>query len=108
MYIYCEVAFWYVCAVTFFVLLIRRTPRSTRTNTLFPYTPHFRSDYEEQIENILPRPPICHAPHDERGRGGGGGEHQRDADRAHPADRGAAPIGKGIADRKSKRLNSST
>src|SRR3546814_12599931 len=27
----------------FFFLIIRRTPRSTRTDTLFPYTPLFRS-----------------------------------------------------------------
>src|SRR3546814_3401820 len=32
----------------FFFLMIRRTPRSTRTDTLFPYTTLFRSD--EQIE----------------------------------------------------------
>src|SRR3546814_13870744 len=28
----------------FFFLMIRRPPRSTRTDTLFPYTPLFRSD----------------------------------------------------------------
>src|SRR3546814_12741390 len=28
---------------TFFFLMIRRPPRSTRTDTLFPYTPLFRS-----------------------------------------------------------------
>src|SRR3546814_2278877 len=27
----------------FFLLMIRRPPRSTRTDTLFPYTTHFRS-----------------------------------------------------------------
>src|SRR3546814_4778609 len=32
----------YVCYVVFF-LLIRRPPRSTRTDTLFPYTSLFRS-----------------------------------------------------------------
>src|SRR3546814_13262001 len=33
------------CAITaFFFLLIRRPPRSTRTDTLFPYTTLFRSD----------------------------------------------------------------
>src|SRR3546814_15831656 len=30
--------------VHFFVLMIRRAPRSTRTDTLFPYTTLFRSD----------------------------------------------------------------
>src|SRR3546814_6363500 len=33
----------YVC-LFFFLLMIRRPPRSTRTDTLFPYTTLFRSD----------------------------------------------------------------
>src|SRR3546814_11271466 len=33
-----------VLYVTFFFLMIRRPPRSTRTDTLFPYTTLFRSD----------------------------------------------------------------
>src|SRR3546814_12052302 len=32
-----------VCVVLFFFLMIRRPPRSTRTDTLFPYTTLFRS-----------------------------------------------------------------
>src|SRR3546814_2465032 len=32
-----------LCAVVFFFLMIRRPPRSTRTDTLFPYTTLFRS-----------------------------------------------------------------
>src|SRR3546814_13201742 len=31
------------CLVIFFFLMIRRPPRSTRTDTLFPYTTLFRS-----------------------------------------------------------------
>src|SRR3546814_17656924 len=31
------------CCLLFFFLMIRRPPRSTRTDTLFPYTPLFRS-----------------------------------------------------------------
>src|SRR3546814_16873006 len=31
----------------FFVLMIRRPPRSTRTDALFPYTTRFRSDRRE-------------------------------------------------------------
>src|SRR3546814_15919361 len=31
------------CVVFFFFLMIRRPPRSTRTDTLFPYTTLFRS-----------------------------------------------------------------
>src|SRR3546814_15808034 len=37
---------WFICSVFFlffFCLMIRRPPRSTRTDTLFPYTTLFRS-----------------------------------------------------------------
>src|SRR3546814_11483227 len=42
----CQLAFYYscVCSGVFFFLMIRRPPRSTRTDTLFPYTTLFRSD----------------------------------------------------------------
>src|SRR3546814_14511377 len=33
------------CCVDFCFCMIRRPPRSTRTDTLFPYTTLFRSDY---------------------------------------------------------------
>src|SRR3546814_14850835 len=36
----------YCCLVMFFFLMIRRPPRSTRTDTLFPYTTLFRSEFE--------------------------------------------------------------
>src|SRR3546814_17989390 len=32
-----------MCLRSFFFVMIRRPPRSTRTDTLFPYTPLFRS-----------------------------------------------------------------
>src|SRR3546814_1135333 len=32
-----------MCVIVFFFLMIRRPPRSTRTDTLFPYTTLFRS-----------------------------------------------------------------
>src|SRR3546814_21008971 len=35
--------FIYLFVVVFFLLMIRRPPRSTRTDTLFPYTTLFRS-----------------------------------------------------------------
>src|SRR3546814_17377242 len=35
--------FWYWLFFLFFFLMIRRPPRSTRTDTLFPYTTLFRS-----------------------------------------------------------------
>src|SRR3546814_20226988 len=37
----------------FFLLMIRRPPRSTRTDTLFPYTTLFRSPAPEPMENLL-------------------------------------------------------
>src|SRR3546814_20573916 len=45
------------CLVDFFFLMIRRPPRSTRTDTLFPYTTLFRSDFDgktlgESVEYI--------------------------------------------------------
>src|SRR3546814_16258047 len=35
---------FYLMYMDFFYLMIRRPPRSTRTDTLFPYTTLFRSD----------------------------------------------------------------
>src|SRR3546814_14977122 len=37
-------SFYVVYCLLFFFLMIRRPPRSTRTDTLFPYTTLFRSD----------------------------------------------------------------
>src|SRR3546814_4251669 len=42
----------------FFFLMIRRPPRSTRTDTLFPYTTLFRSR-----DSFAGSSPIIHAPH---------------------------------------------
>src|SRR3546814_16198992 len=103
------------CSVVFFVfffLMLRRPPRSTRTDTLFPYTTLFRS---------YPCAGRCHAEGwPQRGRRDGygvgigivqgadsfgGGDDRRD----HLAWSGVAdwwPQGE-IADRKSTRLNSS-
>src|SRR3546814_7683086 len=38
-----------VCVLFFFFLMIRRPPRSTRTDTLFPYTTLFRSRSQARI-----------------------------------------------------------
>src|SRR3546814_20273680 len=38
--------FFLRCLFTFFFLMIRRPPRSTRTDTLFPYTTLFRSVFD--------------------------------------------------------------
>src|SRR3546814_8901279 len=39
----------FIFLVSFFFLMIRRPPRSTRTDTLFPYTTLFRSIVERHI-----------------------------------------------------------
>src|SRR3546814_12015457 len=51
--------FLYRCICTsyciyFFFLMIRRPPRSTRTDTLFPYTTLFRSKYWEAALPVIP------------------------------------------------------
>src|SRR3546814_12428312 len=37
----------------FFFLMIRRPPRSTRTDTLFPYTTLFRSPYSRTLKLLV-------------------------------------------------------
>src|SRR3546814_20275421 len=74
-----------ICA--FFVLMIRRPPRSTRTDTLFPYTTLFRS-----------------------GRAGDDGQAARDPARRSGGGAVARPLRAAAShdqDRKSTRLNSS-
>src|SRR3546814_18412949 len=44
----------YLC---FFFLMLRRPPRSTRTDTLFPYTTLFRSPSKKEHYRILHRKP---------------------------------------------------
>src|SRR3546814_13915908 len=41
-----------MCVVCCFFLMIRRPPRSTRTDTLFPYTTLFRSAYNAGPGNV--------------------------------------------------------
>src|SRR3546814_14781928 len=79
----------------FFVLSLRRPPRSTRTYTLFPYTTLFRSrdrrrelaEVPAEVHRLPPRRHLRHSghlacrPH--------GGEHERAGGSA--ARRGAAP-----------------
>src|SRR3546814_9933345 len=45
--------FHIVCMCLFFFLMIRRPPRSTRTDTLFPYTTLFRSLWINGKKTIL-------------------------------------------------------
>src|SRR3546814_14897283 len=42
-----------------FFLMIRRPPRSTRTDTLFPYTTLFRSAIEQNIGVSIPLPQLA-------------------------------------------------
>src|SRR3546814_507541 len=44
-----------VCSFVFFFLMIRRPPRSTRTDTLFPYTTLFRSWPLRKVRRAIPR-----------------------------------------------------
>src|SRR3546814_3142911 len=45
---------WFdVCCFVFFFLMIRRPPRSTRTDTLFPYTTLFRSSGKYALSSGL-------------------------------------------------------
>src|SRR3546814_14401151 len=53
-----------VVIICFFFLMIRRPPRSTRTDTLFPYTTLFRSH----------RAQVAHAVVDDADGAGGGGQ----------------------------------
>src|SRR3546814_5237750 len=74
---FCGVSFR--CFV-FFFLMIRRPPRSTRTDTLFPYTTLFRSAWQRRAERSPPVPlwerlqprALDSSPCEGRGRLGGG------------------------------------
>src|SRR3546814_11636386 len=92
-----------------FFLMIRRPPRSTRTDTLFPYTTLFRSDDQQELHR---------QPEAEAGREAGGerwARVQRIAQRAqHEAgdsykdqQQKSVVVGPADKDRKSTRLNSS-
>src|SRR3546814_1819647 len=43
--------------------MIRRPPRSTRTDTFFPYTTLFRSNERRKPHNCVTPCPICHCKH---------------------------------------------
>src|SRR3546814_15934741 len=85
-----------ICYFVFF-LMIRRPPRSTRTDTLFPYTTLFRSPGRQRREPGA-SPDRLYPAEIPRARRG------RDADRAR---RRARDRSRAYPDRKSTRLNSS-
>src|SRR3546814_13710385 len=83
----------------FCFLMIRRPPRSTRTDTLFPYTTLFRSMEEGQRLAVVERPHFGHEPGEQVEHAIGFGDE---------ALQRAAPVPLLLAiDRKSTRLNSS-
>src|SRR3546814_12817095 len=97
--------------VLFFFLMIRRPPRSTRTDTLFPYTTLFRSDLADgefgQVaggrrdggSGVLQAANLCYTPAAVNVRAG------KDRRTRGPAGREVSDASPG--DRKSTRLNSS-
>src|SRR3546814_18009193 len=106
----------YVTVIFFFFLMIRRPPRSTRTDTLFPYTTLFRSAHDEELGRQVaaegvPAPDhgaeevLQHGPHrhDQQHRGDDGQGLGPVGDRAVEV---VVNADEGI-DRKSTRLNSS-
>src|SRR3546814_10888078 len=50
----CCLCYW--CCFLFCFLMIRRPPRSTRTDTLFPYTTLFRSRCRARRGRVFPHP----------------------------------------------------
>src|SRR3546814_11776592 len=56
------VVIWSVCTYSlfFFFLMLRRPPRSTRTDTLFPYTTLFRSEGTVLDQFANPDNPVAH------------------------------------------------
>src|SRR3546814_975951 len=62
----------------FCFLMIRPPPRSTRTDTRFPYTTLFRSPDDGRVAHVLEQLVDAHGTHVDLELGGGVGEH-RDA-----------------------------
>src|SRR3546814_12490846 len=67
---------FYVASV-FFFLMIRRPPRSTRTDTLFPYTTLFRALHVAPLDLVAARPLGHQADHRIAGRAELGGARLR-------------------------------
>src|SRR3546814_13060608 len=88
--------------VIVFVLMNRRPPRSTRTDTLFPYTTLFRSRFEDAIALLPHLEPLAW------GDAGNASVMAR-AGRLEEARRqlGRVMSERSVRDRKSTRLNSS-
>src|SRR3546814_17579264 len=107
LYIYILFLSMSVCyfLILFFFLMIRRPPRSTRTDTLFPYTTLFRSRTRQPRRPEGRRPPgvLCLRGHPDDGavfrRAAAAGPGRRQAARqpdlsCHPVHDGPAEIGR--------------
>src|SRR3546814_20889126 len=99
MFLVSSLFFCLVCFFLFF-LMTRRPPRSTRTDTLFPYTTLFRSTEPLVHHDVIRARVVVAEAELERGR------DERGARRDEPHPHAAAPFG-APEDRKSTRLNSS-
>src|SRR3546814_394485 len=102
---YLAVSFSIYLIIFLFFVKIRRPPRSTRTDTLFPYTTLVRSCRRRRGqggEGLSRRLRQGHG--DSRARRSAGLERRHHLPRRHQARRGRAATGQ---DRKSTRLNSS-
>src|SRR3546814_5459708 len=60
----------------FFFLMLRRPPRSTRTDTLFPYTTLFRSSTRPRARSPAPRNHGVHSSSDRNGPSARGPAHR--------------------------------
>src|SRR3546814_16468965 len=102
-------SFWYIILI-FLFLMIRRPPRSTRTDTLLPYTTLFRSCGRARERTARPR----RVNRDSTGRvvallvaAGRGARSGLNGPKQYHRIGGRAVLAHAIADRKSTRLNSS-
>src|SRR3546814_15591402 len=88
----------YCVSIFFFFLMIRRPPRSTRTDTLFPYTTLFRSEQRQRPRGRRDEPELA-LRIELRGRGFGsdGALDQHDRQRIADAARLPAFVERGIA-----------
>src|SRR3546814_15495212 len=87
-----------MCVFVFFFLMIRRPPRYTRTDTLFPYTTLVRSarlrdaDDRPPVAKLGRRQPVIHEPFEiQRGHIGAGGIGE-------PVARAEAALGNTVGD----------
>src|SRR3546814_20700526 len=105
--------------VFFFFLMIRRPPRSTRTDTLFPYTTLFRSPFDKLRTGLIRGPAaLDEARHSDKKsgtpdqvRGDGGGNNRnwpKPASSLHLLPRNPPRAGQvvGVRDRHGQRIRS--